>query len=57
MSPAVYGATYAGVYTFSSVAGSKGAYAEYGIRPAVTLKAGINFISGTGEKTNPYIVE
>ncbi len=57
MSPAVYGATYAGVYTFSNIVGSKGAYAEYGIRPAVTLKAGMNFISGTGEKTNPYIVE
>ncbi len=57
MSPAVYGATYAGVYTFSNIVGSKGAYAEYGIRPAVTLKAGINFISGTGLKTDPYIVE
>ncbi|MBP5634530.1 hypothetical protein J6X09_02440 [Candidatus Saccharibacteria bacterium] len=57
MSPAVYGAEYAGVYTFSGVIGSKGTYAEYGIRPAVTLKAGIDFISGTGEKTNPYIVE
>lgn len=57
MSPAVYGATYAGVYTFSNIVGSKGAYAEYGIRPAVTLKAGMNFISGTGEKTNSYIVE
>ncbi len=57
MSPAVYGAEYAGVYTFSGVTGSKGVYAEYGIRPAVTLKAGMNFITGNGEKTDPYIVE
>lgn len=28
-----------------------------GIRPSISLKAGIDYVSGTGTKTDPYIVE
>jgi alternate signal-mediated exported protein len=58
ISPVAYGAGYAGVFTNEGGrVGSKGVYEPHAIRPVVTLKAGMNFISGTGEKTNPYIVE
>ncbi|MBR5419105.1 BsaA family SipW-dependent biofilm matrix protein [Candidatus Saccharibacteria bacterium] len=57
MSPAVYGAGYAGVYVLNNNLGSTGTYETRGLRPVVTLKADMNFISGTGLKTSPYIVE
>ena len=57
MSPAVYGAGYAGQYLLSSFVGSTGTYETRGLRPVVSLKAGTSFIAGDGQKTNPYIVE
>ncbi len=57
MSPYAYGANYAGVFTITSYIGQSGTYATAGLRPAVTLKAGTTFITGTGLKTDPYIVE
>ena len=57
MSPAVYGAGYAGVFILGDARGSAGTYETRGLRPVVTLKADMNFITGTGLKTDPYIVE
>ena len=30
---------------------------ELGVRPVISLKPGTEYISGTGSKDNPYIVE
>ncbi|MBP5634228.1 hypothetical protein J6X09_00835, partial [Candidatus Saccharibacteria bacterium] len=34
-----------------------GVYDQHGLRPVVTLRAGMKFNTGDGLKTNPYIVE
>ena len=57
ISPYMYGASYAGQGIITGTIASTGVYATSGLRPVVTLKAGMNFISGTGLKTSPYIVE
>lgn len=32
-------------------------YYNYGVRPVINLKSGVNYISGDGTKENPYIIE
>ena len=47
-----------GSYVTTTGAISSGnVYTSYGVRPAVSLKSGTEYISGTGSKSDPYIVE
>ena len=46
---------YANVYRWTTV-NSESVNATLGLRPLVSLKAGTNFVSGTGLRTDPYIV-
>ena len=32
-------------------------YTEYGLRPVVSLKPGIEYVSGDGSKNNPYVID
>lgn len=32
-------------------------FQSYGVRPAISLKPGIEYSSGDGSKTNPYVVK
>ena len=57
ISPYTYGANYAGVSIIKTYIAQTGSYATAGLRPVVSLKAGMSFIAGNGLKTNPYIVE
>ncbi|MCQ2570716.1 MAG: hypothetical protein MJ154_00490 [Candidatus Saccharibacteria bacterium] len=36
---------------------ARGTWDQHGLRPVVTLKAGMKVVSGNGTKTNPYIVK
>ena len=36
---------------------NKDAYYGYGVRPVINLKPNLNYVSGTGSKTDPYIID
>ena len=58
MTPAYYGVNWASETTMlDGVVSSHGTYETDYLRPVVSLKAGTKYASGTGSKTDPYIVE
>ena len=57
MTPRVYEGWHAGLFVWTKETYLNGVYESRGVRPVVSLKAGTTFISGNGQKTNPYIVE
>ncbi|MBR6961677.1 BsaA family SipW-dependent biofilm matrix protein [Candidatus Saccharibacteria bacterium] len=57
MTPRVYEGWFAGLFVWTKETYLNGTYESRGVRPVVSLKADVTFISGTGEKTDPYIVE
>ena len=42
--------------TSSGVLSSSGTSSSYGVRPVISLKAGMGYAVGDGSMTNPYIV-
>ena len=57
MTPRVYEGWHAGLFVWTKETYLNGVFESRGVRPVVSLKAGTVFTSGTGLKTDPYIVE
>ena len=57
ISPFFYPENYAGIFGISSSSWQHGVYDQYGLRPVVSLKAGMEFASGSGSKVDPFIVK
>jgi hypothetical protein len=57
-SPSVFGNSEASVFNWISRSsyGSVSYASAYGLRPVISLKSSMSFVSGTGLKTDPYIV-
>ena len=59
MTPYTFQDNYAFIYRHISNGGvmNGNVVGSYGIRPAISLKAGTTAISGDGTTTNPYVIE